>query len=413
MPECYDEEIKPETVRHAEKFSHINISKNDVNLLRIIQQIYDEFRPDTIISVNTFPSYITSQIAFTVPWWADLNGWIMAEAQAQAYKMNSNDYLGHYYQMERAVLARADKFSTVSEAQRFAVLGELAGMGRLNKENFGYEFVRSIPNGIEQSEATEGSGAHYADNIPEDAFVALWMGGYNTWVDEDTLYNGVTAAMRECEKLYFVSTGGEIPGLGGETFAKFKEMIEGSEFKERFVFLGWVATKDIPYIYRRADFGLNVDRQCVETLTGARNRINEMMKFGVPVVTTLGSEISYEVLRVGAGMAVESGKSEDLADMICVLYKEWNGGHDRRTQKFKKFGENGRLYVKNECNYSATQKTVLKWLKNLRPAPDINVSVNLSGGTGLKAAFRYLRENGIVKFFKKLWQRIIISSLNH
>ncbi len=415
MPECYDDEPEYKEV-HRDGFTQLTISKNDPSLLERIQTLHNELHPDAIVSVNTYPSYIASRLKSRAPLWADLNGWVMAEGQAQAYKTDSNDYLPHYYKMEASVLKRADKLSAVSEAEGHALLGELASAGRLNRESFGYRFVEHIPNGTEWFEGeridevlkddlkasgdpTESDGTgRYADlfrDVPKDAQVLLWLGGYNTWVDEVTLYKGVVAAMAECKNLYFVSTGGGVEGLDNKTFAKFREMIEKSEFRDRFVFLGWVDTDAIPYIYRRADFGINVDRRCVETLTGARNRINEMMKFGLPVVTTLGSEISYEVERVGAGIGVASGKYQKLAEAIISIYK----GKGR-------YGEEGRKYIKEECNYEKVQKPLLGWLENPRPAPDRGVNLNLKKGLGIKGGFRYLRENGFKKAFKKLLKRI-------
>lgn len=403
MPECYEEEPGYKEVRRQSRCTKITISKNDPSLLKRIQDLHDEMHPDAIVSVNTYPSYIASRISSRAPLWADLNGWIMAEGQAQAYKKDSNDYLGHYHNMESAIIRRADKLSAVSEPERHALLGELAGAGRLNKESFGYRFAHHIPNGTEwfegerdeeaKDEEAKDRFANLMKDVPEDAFVALWLGGYNTWVDEVTLYKGVAEAMEKCEKLYFVSTGGDIAGLDNKTFAKFKGMIDKSKYRDRFKFLGWVDTDAIPYIYGRSDLGLNVDRRCVETLTGARNRINEMMKFGLPVVTTLGSEISYEVLRVGAGIGVASGKHEKLAEAITAIYKDKGN-----------YGEKGAKYIEEECNYNKVMKPLLKWLENPRPAPDRGVNLNFGRGIGAKGAWRYLRENGIGKAFGKLWK---------
>ncbi len=443
MPECYEDEPKQKEIRHPDGYTQLVISKNDPELLRRIQELHDELHPDAVVAVNTYPSYIASQLDSRSPLWCDLNGWVMAEAQAQAYKMESNDYLSHYYKMERSILERADKLSAVSEAQRFALVGELACFGRLNNESFGYEYVHHIPNGIEwfegereDSSNSEPSAAgpvtgnevfshngpegpdccekntlHPCDtrsisDIPEDSFILLWLGGYNTWVDEITLYKGVEAAMEECEKLYFVSTGGDIKGLDNKTFAKFKEMIDKSKYKDRFIFLGWVDTEDIPYIYSRADCGLNVDRRCVETLTGARNRINEMMKFGLPIVTTLGSEISYEVGRAGAGIGVKTGKYGKLAEAIASIYKEWRGGGERASEKYKEYGKNGQKYISRGCTYEEIMVPLLKWLENPRPALDRKLHLNLNSGLNIKSTFRYIKENGVKRFFKKLYQKV-------
>lgn len=398
MPECYgeNEEIEADDGR-------ISISKNDPRLIQKIQKIHDEYAPDVIVSINSFPSYIAASLKSEAVLWADLNGWLMAEAQAQAYKTGMNDYLAHYYHMEDLILRRADKFSTVSRAQASALLGELAGAGRLNAESFGYEFVVPMANGTEWFDGEEDAGGgdlpEALIDLPKDAFVALWLGGYNTWVDEETLFKGVEAAMKRCENLYFVSTGGGISGLDNSTFANFMAMVEGSEYKEQFVFLGWVETKQIPSIYKVAHMGLNVDRLCVETLTGARNRINEMMKFGLPVTTTLGSEISYEVERVGAGVGVGSGDFKALGDAIFKMYDSGGSG-------LGNYSENGARYIKEECNYAVLGRPLLEWLEcGAVAAPDRGVVVNFGGVGKIRAALRYLKENGLLKFLKKVWQR--------
>ena len=406
MPECYEGEVERKEIHHSEKFSQIIISKNDPGLIREVQALHDEFRPDVIIGVNTYPSHVASQLKFDAPFWADLNGWIMAEGQAQAYKMGSNDYIPHYMKLEEPILEKADKISAVSDMEKYALIGELAGMGRLNKESFGYEFVEHIPNGTEWFNGELEGELDYKMPVPDDAFVLLWMGGYNTWVDEVLLFRGVEAAMEACPNLYYVSTGGEIAGLDNKTFAAFKTMIDQSEYKERFVFLGWVDTKEIPYIYKRADVGLNVDIKCTETVTGARNRINEMMKFGLPVITTLGSEISYEVGIAGAGIGVPSGKAPLLAEAIVKMFEGWRGGGEHRTKEFLDIGQNAAAYIEQECNYQKTLAPLLKWIENPRPAPDRGVKLDFGGMGVMKSAWKYLKANGVKKSWDKLWQRL-------
>ncbi|MBI5753535.1 glycosyltransferase [Candidatus Peregrinibacteria bacterium] len=439
MPECY--EGASEAAGRASEVrasGHVQISKNDPELLQKLQKLHDEFHPDVIIAVNTYPSYIAAGLKSLAPLWSDLNGWIMAEAQAQAFKMDSNDYLAHYFEMEKKIVEAADKFSAVSKAECFALYGELAALGRLNKESFGYKFVEHVPNGIEWLESekmAEGSGNRgeehkhggvhtNSDSVPGNAFVLLWVGGYNTWVDEMTLFKAVSEAMAKCPNLYFVSTGGGLSGLDGRTFEKFKKMIEESEWKNRFVFLGWVETSEMPTIYARAQAGINVDRRCVETMTGARNRINEMMKFGLPVVTTLGSEIAEEVRACGAGIAVKSGDHGAVAAAITKMYGEWRGGGGRETKEFMAYGRAGMDYIKTRCNYETTLAPLLAWLENPRPAPDRNVNVEF-GGASLSGAgkvlvsgakrglaksrmlWRYLRENGFKKSFQKFLQKLM------
>ncbi len=406
MPECYDKEPEYREICESEDFAQYRFSKNDPDLMNGLSEIHDEFQPDAIIGVNTYPAYIAAQIKSEAPFWADLNGWVMAEAQAQAFKAGSNAYIPHYLAMEREILMRSDKISAVSMTESYAILGELAQLGRLNGESFGYNFCEHIPNGTQWFDGEQDfkEKPEIFKNVPHGAFALLWMGGYNTWVDEVTLFEGVIAAMEKCEKLHFVSTGGSIAGLDNKTFARFKEMIEGSAFKERFVFLGWVETADIPYIYSRSDCGINVDRKCVETATGARNRLNEMMKFGLPVVTTLGSEISYEVRRAGAGIGARSGNAENLGEALCKMYDEWRGGGELRTQKFRDFGKAGQNYIENECNYLGVLTPLISWLDSPLVAPDKGVRLPRFGR--LSSSLKYLADRGIWHSLKKLWTKM-------
>ena len=124
------------------------------------------------------------------------------------------------------------------------------------------------------------------------------------------------------------------------------------------------------------------------------------MKFGLPVITTLGSEISYEVLTHKCGVGVQSARPVQLGNALTNLYR------GRNSQEFLEYAKNGKSYIKDHCNYKETLKPLLKWLENPRPAPDRNIVINF-GSTGLfKAAVLYIKENGLKKFAKKLVQKI-------
>ena len=121
--------------------------RHDKNLKRQLRQIISQFSPDVIVGVNTFPAFIASEVCpEETPFWADLNGWIMAEAQARGFTEGTNIHFANAWRQELSILSSADKISTVSRAQKFATIGEMAGAGLLQIDNFHEEKVFAFPN---------------------------------------------------------------------------------------------------------------------------------------------------------------------------------------------------------------------------------------------------------------------------
>lgn len=421
-------------------FIHHQIPENDPVLMKTLQAICDEFVPDIVVGVNPMPAYLASGLKFEGLFWADMNGWGPAKAQTEAHKLSDDSVVREYLKMEESVLKRADMLSVVSEAQKYALLGELALFRRLDGGSFEKEIVYTIENGMEDFdtdkiekivnmvkkgpslenawsagtfEQVEGEGVRYfrgegsfsGANIPHNAFVMLWLGGFSAWVDEDTLFKGVEAAMEEADrqeggearrKIYFVSTGGLVggggPGLfgpfGGETtnktFLRFKEMVELSRFSDRFIFLGWVLGKHLPYVYQEADASLNIDRKCLETMTGSRNRLNEMMKFYMPIITTLNTELSYQMHAAGAcsgvrasggfGSTDSDGGGEALKEAILELY--------HNPARRKDYSDKARKFFDTYSSYARVMRPFVKWVDETSVGVDDGGGVWGGGGGG-------------------------------
>ncbi len=453
------------------------ICRTDNTLLRQLRQFMSKVDPEVIIGVNTFPSYVASQVCGEIPFWADLNGWIMAEAQARSWSEKSNVHFANAWRQEKTILERANGISTVSDAQKFCVIGEFASIGQLRQENFLESRVFSIPNstkwfdidktkeetsvevdeekgrgdfdksethveaGVEATSSTQRKENMFinqgettqrqhvevlsknpankeknrdTDNfdnsekedkvqnmfrgktVPNDAFVVAWIGGYNNWVDEQALFEGIEKAMSTMSNLYFVSTGGAIPKVANDTFGRFRQRIDMSKFKNRFIFLGWIASEDMKKIYAESDVGINIDFKCIETESGARNRINEMMKFGLPVVSTNGSEIGKAVGEYGAGISIGyKNTSEDLANAIDTMAK-------MSKEERKKMGKNGQKVIFEIFAEAVVMKPVVKFIEN----PNISKYPSLAQeGIRMLAqnAWWYAKKNG----WKTLWNKIV------
>ena len=125
----------------------------------------------------------------------------MAEGQARAFIDGSDGCLFHYWNSEFNIIDFADIFSCVSKRQSYALIGELGAIGRLNMLTLGYEFTRVMPIGIPDEDFVyEKNVFRGKGNISEDDFVVLWAGGYNTWTDVDTLFNGLEIAMEKIQR---------------------------------------------------------------------------------------------------------------------------------------------------------------------------------------------------------------------
>ena len=369
LPETYPEGAEPVILTERERFEYFSVSAELFHDTGYVQKLADAFDPQAILGVNTHPSSRAVMIDTECPIWCDLNGWIMAEAQTKCHVYDDDRYLSHFWSMEREVLDRADVISTVSEAQAHATLGELAVRGRLGRKNFGYRFVHRVPNAIAEVDYRHDKKVFRGTLANEDDFVVLWAGGYNTWTDVDLLFEALTTAMEEVPELRYVSTGGAIDGHDEITFANFRRRIEQSPFADRFHFAGWVPTEDVPSYYFESNLGINVDSYNYETIFGARNRLNDMMKVGLPMLTTTGTEISRQVAEHGLGLTCDTGDAPAFAERLI-----WAARH---RDQLPAMAEAARTFALEEFSYERTTAPVRAWAKDPRRAPDLGQPVDL------------------------------------
>ena len=110
-----------------------------------LSEIIHAVRPKAILAVSYEVAAMVCEIDHPYPVWADMPGWIMAEAQLKATASQDDSFIDQFSKREKAVLRRADKISVVSHNQRHATLGELALLGRLNRRNLDYPLVHVLP----------------------------------------------------------------------------------------------------------------------------------------------------------------------------------------------------------------------------------------------------------------------------
>ena len=368
----------PIVSKQYSNFTYSAVQTHDSReILALVRRLFHDYAPDCMLGINTFPSFIACQVPTHKPLWVDLNGYAMAEGQMRARRYNDDKDLKFFWTQEQTVVRRADKFSAVSTPQAHALIGELGLMGRLNRWTTQYGFVTVIPNAVNElylRDPDPGEPRRLRGVVvPSDAFIVLWSGGYNTWTDVEMLATALTRAMAQNPSIYYISTGGMVDGHDEITYHQFQKRIAESPYRDRFLLHGWIDAALVPAYYRESSLGLNIDSWNYETVFGARNRLTNMMAAGLPVLTTLGTEISNVIKNHQLGLTVEIGNAEQLASLLLDAAS--------RPQWLQEIAERGQAFVREHYSYTRTTQEVQEWVNHPQAAPDTQRKVCLSASS--------------------------------
>lgn len=321
----------------------------------------ERFRPDALVGATIYGSLALVRAEADLPLWCDQFGHVMAEAQAKASLEGSNWPLPRWWRMVQPVMSRADKVSVVSDRQRYAAIGELGALGRLTAETCGYEFTAVVPCGLSPRDQ-EVHPVLKGTELPTDAFVVLWSGGFNVWSDVDTLFAGVTIAMERDSRIHFVSTGGGIEGHDSETYARFRTLVDGSPLRRRFHLQGWVKRELVGSYLAEADLGVLTDLPIYEGLLGSKNRIVEWMAVGLPVAYNRQGDLGELLEREGLGLVFAMGDSAGLAERVT-----WAAAHPRELADMARRAREKSL---RQFSYEATTRELASWALAPARSPD-------------------------------------------
>ncbi|MCK4667541.1 glycosyltransferase family 4 protein [Candidatus Dependentiae bacterium] len=349
-------------------FKYYSLNKIHFRKHEMVRKIARDFNPDVILGINSFPSFYAATLGIDVPVWVDLNGSMMMEGQLKAYKENIPDLTSKFWKIEKAILQRADKFSVVSRPQKFELIGELGGIGRLNKLNSGYEFIEIIPEPV-LDYIKPVFRRENLDLFKPDDFVIFWMGGFNYWTDVDFLFKVLERAMIKNPKIKFLSIGGNIFGQKTQKQEKLITLINQSSFKDNFKIIGWVKTDEVEKYVLACNFGINIDNNSYETLIGARYRIIEMLRLGLPILSTKGSEITEIVNKQGLGLVSPIGDTERFVENILTASK-------LNREEYKKLSSKCKDFVNQQFSPKVLLKPLKTWINNPACSPDHNQVAN-------------------------------------
>lgn len=344
----------------SERLAYNPIQFNSPTWIRRLQTICEEFDPDGIVGVTVHGSLRATRVKSRAPLWLDIYGDPLAEMQAKAGQVRSDRGIVTGLRFFRQLLRVGDAYSTCSQPQRFALIGQLATEGRLNRATLGYNLVHVLPPGAgTMTDVTPHQPIH-GKLVDPDKPVVLWCGGYNTWTDVDTLFRGLDYAMGKNPDLHFVSVGGA--AAGSNAYDRFADLIERSPNAPRFHLLGWKPVSEVPGYYRDADMGVSLDASCYEAELGTRTRLVEMMQHGLPIVTSRACELSYQIEECGLGRTFSIGDWQSLGRHLHEL--------SERKNECQAVAERSRRYVRAQFSIGATTEPLRRWAARPMRAPD-------------------------------------------
>lgn len=338
-------------------------SEVDITQDNFLAKLVAEEKPDALVGASVWPSYLASlYLPSDLPFWADLFGSPLAEAQAKAALYTDDSLIEPFARFEQTVLGRADVFSTVSTPQQYALVGELALLGRLRAATYGYRFAYPIPAATDETVLPHTETVLRGKIVPEEAFVVLWSGGYNTWTDVDTLFAGLEGAMALTSNLHFVSTGGGLPPHDSATYPRFCQMVENSPYRARFHLLGWLPYETLHNYYYEANLGIILDKWSYEGELGSRTRLVDWLKYGLPAAVTVTAGVTAELVAAGVAFPFEHGNSQGLAALLSALAND--------PARIKQAAAQGQKLALERYHYRATCAPLVEWVASPQRAPD-------------------------------------------
>ena len=373
---------------------------------RAIREALGSLRPEALVGATLLGSSAASRADLRLPFWADQFGHAMAEAQARSAREEDNSSVAASWRIVKAVLTRADKISVISGSHRYAVIGELGALGRLNAATCGYEFTQEIPCATFPERSLEPpSPTVRGVKVPQDAFLVLWSGSFNVWTDVATLFEGLEMAMRTDARIHFVSTGGAVDHHDRRTYSEFERRVANSPLRERFHLEGWVRSRLVGGYLREADLGVVAERETYEGLLGSKNRILRWIEMGLPVLCNRVGELTDDLASRKLVLTFTAGDSKDLCEKILA------SANQRET--LRTMANKAASFGRSRFSVSSTTEPLVDWVTNPQRAPDagdrrrsgnpLDYGSSLERLAGFGEQFPRIRES---RLLRSVWRRL-------
>jgi GT2 family glycosyltransferase len=270
-------------------------------------------------------------------------------------------------------LRRGDFFLCASERQRLFWLGQLAGLGRINPENYAAEenlnnLITIAPFGMDSTPPKHERKAirGVVPGISETDKVVIWGGGLYNWFDTLTLVRAIAqlAERRPDVRLFFLGVAHPNPDVPEMAIvSKTRELARSLGVYDKNVFFNeqWVALDDRQNYLLEADAGVSTHYDHIETQFSFRTRILDYMWANLPIVTTRGDSFGDLVGAEGMGVSVPERDVDALANALeSVLYDEAAATKARQNVS----------RIREDFTWEKALAPLVEFCRDPQPAPD-------------------------------------------
>lgn len=335
-----------------------------------LQRIHNRVRPGAAVAAGSYqPTLAATRIRTPAPLWIDLPGDLTAEAQLRWAQAGDRQHGDDARDVLSRALHRADALSAVSTAQRATLWGQLGLCGRLGARALAHDPVAVIPPCCPPPVDTASRLPAALATLPDSALLVVSSGGFNAWLDVDTLVAALTAAMDREPRIHFAAAGGPIPDMDPGPYDALAAAAAKGPHSDRFHALGWLHLHELAGLYARALAGVCLDRPCPEAHLGARNRLLHWAQHGVPAVVTPLCETARELCDRGAAFPVSVEDPGGVAATLVSLA--------RTPERAREAGRRAREHVAAHATASGTALPLVLWARQptcrLDPPPPTTV----------------------------------------
>ena len=278
-----------------------------------------------------------------VPFVVEVNGSLDDELRA----------LGRKRRLIRPAIARRIRGQMFSRAARVIAVSSGIRDGLVSMYGLPRDRVAVVPNGanISRFHPKDRNSSRIAVRLDRNDFIICFVGSLVAWQGIPTLIAAAERLRTRIPHLRIVMVGG-----GPDTDA-LKAQVWQSSMRDICIFAGEVPYEDVPTIIAASDV-------CVAPFARTRKaspiKVFEYLACGKPVVSSDIDDIGDFLKRSRAGVVIEPGNAEALANGI-----EWVYNHPEEALELAR---RGRLAVEQTRSWEETAKKVSAILESIRIA---------------------------------------------